>query len=140
LSATTAADFRDQFEVNVTAVAEVTRLLLPALRSVGGTIVFVNSGSGLNAREPLAAYGASKFALRAYADALRVAEPDVRVCTLFPGRTGTDMQVAVRAAEHGEFDSSQYLEPATVASVIMTMLTLPADGALIEVNLRPRPH
>ncbi len=46
--------FAEQFVVNVTAVAELTRLLLPALRAAGGTVVFVNSGSGLDARAPLA--------------------------------------------------------------------------------------
>lgn len=47
-------------------MAELTRLLLAALRAAGGTVVFVNSGSGLDARAPLATYAASKFALRAY--------------------------------------------------------------------------
>jgi len=140
LSATSAADFREQFEINVTAAAEVTRVLLPALRAAHGTVVFVNSGSGLVAREPLAAYGASKFALRAYADALRVAEPSIRVSSLFPGRTATDMQGSVRAAEAGEYDTSQYLAPSTVAGVLSTMLLLPADGVITDLTLRPRPH
>ncbi|HEV2886177.1 MAG TPA: SDR family NAD(P)-dependent oxidoreductase, partial [Jatrophihabitans sp.] len=67
LAGSAPADFAEQFTVNVTAVAELTRLLLPALRAAAGTVVFVNSGSGLNARPPLTSYGASKCALRAYA-------------------------------------------------------------------------
>lgn len=138
LADTTPADFRDQFEVNVVAAAEVTRLVLPSLRrSALPTAVFVNSGSGQNAREPLAAYGASKFAVRGYVDALRQAEPWLRVCTLYPGRTATDMQVAVRSAEGGSFEPDDYLAVSTVASVIETMLLLPGDGVLTEVTLRP---
>lgn len=137
LAASTPADFADQFAVNVTAVAELTRLLLPALRASAGTVVFVNSGSGLNARPPLASYGASKFALRAYADALRQEEPSLRVCTIYPGRTATDMQRSVRAAEAGDYDESAYLQPGTVADVIASMLALPADGVITDLTLRP---
>jgi NADP-dependent 3-hydroxy acid dehydrogenase YdfG len=132
------ADFAEQFAVNVTAVAEVTRLLLPVLRAAGGTVVFVNSGSGLNARAPLATYAASKFALRAYADALRAEESGVRVSTVYPGRTATGMQRVVRDAEGGEYDSSAYLQPDTVAGVICSVLALPADGVITDVTLRPR--
>lgn len=127
----------DQFTVNVAAVAELTRLLLPALRAVGGTVVLVNSGSGQNIRPPLVGYGVSKFALRAYADGLRLSEPGVRVSTVFPGRTATDMQRTVRAAEDGEFAESDYLRPATVAGVICSVLALPPDGVLTDVTLRP---
>ena len=38
--------------------------LLPALRSAGGHVVFINSGAGINASPGLASYSASKFALR----------------------------------------------------------------------------
>jgi NAD(P)-dependent dehydrogenase (short-subunit alcohol dehydrogenase family) len=131
---TTPAHFAEQFAVNVTAVAELTRLLLPALRAAGGTVVFVNSGSGLNARAPLATYAASKFALRAYADALRSEEPQLRVSTVYPGRTSTGMQREVRAAEAGEND---YLRPETVAGVLASVLALPADGLICDLTLRP---
>jgi len=137
LAGSAPADFTEQFTVNVTAVAELTRLLLPALRAAAGTVVLVNSGSGLNARSPLTSYGASKFALRAYADGLRQEEPGVRVCTLYPGRTATSMQRSVRAAEAGEYREADYLAPDTVARVVEMMLTLPSDGVLTDVTLRP---
>jgi NAD(P)-dependent dehydrogenase (short-subunit alcohol dehydrogenase family) len=137
LAGSTPADFAEQFAVNVTAVAELTRLLLPALRAAAGAVVFVNSGSGLNARSPLTSYGASKFALRAYADGLREEEPTLRVSTLYPGRTATGMQRSVRAAESGEYQESAYLQPATVAQVIQTILALPADGVITDLTLRP---
>jgi NAD(P)-dependent dehydrogenase (short-subunit alcohol dehydrogenase family) len=137
LAGSTPADFAEQFTVNVTAVAELTRLLLPALRAAAGTVVFVNSGSGLNARPPLTSYGASKFALRAFADGLRQEEPGIRVCTLYPGRTATGMQRTVREAESGEYRESDYLQPGTVAHVIELMLLLPSDGVITDLSLRP---
>ena len=137
LSEATPGDFAALFAVNVTAVAELTRLLLPALRAAAGTVVLVNSGSGLNARPPLTGYGASKFALRAYAEGLRQEETGVRVSTIYPGRTATGMQRLVRTAESGEYRESDYLQPGTVAQAIQLMLALPADGVITDLILRP---
>lgn len=127
----------EQFMINVVAVAELTRLWLPALRAGAGTVLLVNSGSGLNARPPLSAYGMSKFALRGYAEALRQEEPGIRVSTVYPGRTDTDMQRVVRAAESGSYQPADYLRPDTVAEVILSVLRLPADGTITDVMLRP---
>ncbi|MEO6703299.1 MAG: SDR family oxidoreductase [Jatrophihabitantaceae bacterium] len=131
------ADFTDQFNVNVIAAAELVRLAAPALRAAAGTVVLVNSGSGLNARSPLASYGASKYALRGYAEALRQDEPGIRVCTIYPGRTSTEMQQAVRTAEAGSYDEAAYLKPSTVAGVIASVLSLPADATITDLTVRP---
>ena len=132
--------FTEQFEVNVVAVAELTRLWLPALRAAAGTVVLVNSGSGLNARPPLSTYGVSKFALRGYAEALRQEEPGIRVSTVYPGRTDTDMQRTVRAAESGGYEAADYLRPATVAGVIVSVLRLPPDATIVDLVVRPAGH
>jgi NAD(P)-dependent dehydrogenase (short-subunit alcohol dehydrogenase family) len=137
LGHTTAADYSVQFAVNVTAVAEITRVLLPNLRAARGTVVLVNSGSGLTARSPLAGYGASKFALRAYADSLRQEEPGIRVSSVYPGRVATDMQVEVRALEGAEYRPEDYLEVGTVADAVLTVLRLPPDGTITDLTLRP---
>ncbi len=131
------AEFAEQFALNVVAVAELTRWCLPALRAARGTVLLVNSGSGLNARPPLSTYGVSKFALRGYAEALRQEEPGIRVSTVYPGRTDTDMQHAVRTAEAGEYRATDYLRPDTVAAVIVSVLQLPADGTITDLVLRP---
>ncbi len=57
------------FATNVFAVAELTRVALPALRAARGIVVPVNSGSGFVAGPGGGCYAASKFALRAFADA-----------------------------------------------------------------------
>lgn len=136
---TPAAVWREQFEVNVVAVAELTRLLLPALRAARGRVVLLNSGAGLNARPGWASYAASKFALRAFADALRAEEAPhgVRVTSVHPGRTDTDMQRAVVAHEGGTYDPSAYLRPESVAGAVLLAVTAPPDAALTELVLRP---
>jgi NADP-dependent 3-hydroxy acid dehydrogenase YdfG len=84
-------------------------------------------------------YGASKFALRGYAEALRVEEEanGIQVTTIYPGRTATDMQRDVRAAEGGDYDPDAYLRPETVADAVVFALRIPPDGQLTELTLRP---
>jgi NADP-dependent 3-hydroxy acid dehydrogenase YdfG len=136
----TAADWERNFAVNVTAVSELTRLLLPALRQARGTVVAVNSGSGYNAKGDRGAYSASKFALRAWTDALRQEETPhgVRVSSVHPGRVDTDMQHELRAAEQGEYEQERYLRPATVAAAIGYVLRAPEDAVVASLDLRPR--
>ncbi|MEV4082774.1 SDR family oxidoreductase [Nonomuraea fuscirosea] len=130
--------WRQTMELNVIAVAELTRLLLPALRRAGGHVVCVNSGSGQRANPHWASYAASKFALRAFADALRLEEPELRVTTVYPGRTATDMQREVRAYEGGAFEPEKYLEPETVARALLAAVMAGPDAHLTELTVRPR--
>lgn len=136
---TTVATWRRQFEVNVVAVAELTRLLLPALRAARGRIVLLNSGAGLTANAGWASYAASKFALRAFADALRAEESPngLRVTSVHCGRVDTGMQRDVVAQEGGEYRPEAYLRPESVAGAVLLAVTAPDDAALTELVLRP---
>ncbi|AMY21145.1 MULTISPECIES: SDR family oxidoreductase [Nocardiaceae] len=134
----TLADWRHTFEANVFAVAELTRLLLPALRRAHGHVVLINSGAGLRANPRWSAYAASKFALRAFGDALRQEEPDIRVTSVHPGRIDTDMQRAIVAGEGKSYDDSQYLSVDTVARAVRQAIDTPADAHPTEIVLRPR--
>lgn len=138
---TSAATWRRQFDVNVVAVAELTRLLLPALRAARGRVVLINSGSGLVARPGWASYAASKFALRALADALRAEEAPhgVRVTSVHPGRVDTAMQRGVVSHEGGPYEPGAYLRPESVAGAVLLAVTAPADAELTELVLRPAP-
>jgi NADP-dependent 3-hydroxy acid dehydrogenase YdfG len=136
----TAASWRKNFEVNVVAVAELTRLLLPALRAAKGHVVVINSGSGLTASAGWGPYAASKFAARAFADALRAEEEPhgLRVTTVFPGRTDTEMQQAVAKSEGSAYDPSRYLRPDSVATAVLAAVSASPDAHLTELILRPR--
>jgi NADP-dependent 3-hydroxy acid dehydrogenase YdfG len=133
------AHWTEQFAVNVVAVAELTRLALPALRAAGGTAVFVNSGVGRRVFGPGGgSYAASKHALVAVAETLQLEEPDVRVMTVFPGRVATDMQRELRAYEGGDYRAEDYLAPAIVARIIADALRLPREATLSDVTVIPR--
>jgi NADP-dependent 3-hydroxy acid dehydrogenase YdfG len=125
------------FNVNVFGAVALTLVLLPALRSARGQVVFVNSGAGRTASPTMASYSASKFALRAFADSLRESEPQLRVASIFPGRTDSDMQRELVAFEGGAYDPDNFLRPETVAAAVVNAVATPRDGHLHEVVLRP---
>ena len=136
-----ADQWRSQVEVNLLAPAELTRLALPALRRPRGTVVFVNSGAGLRANPEWSAYAASKFGLRALADALRQEEQGagVRVTTVYPGRTATPMQRKVHDQEGKEYDAAQWIRPETLADAILHVLDLPRDATVPDLTVSPGP-
>ena len=134
--------WRQTLDLNVIAVAELTRVLLPALRATNGRVILINSGAGMRVNPNWGAYGASKFALRGYAEALRAEEEPngIRVTTIYPGRTATPMQRNVRAAEGGAYEPDAYLRPETVAEAVLFAMRTPPDGQLTELTLRPAHH
>jgi NAD(P)-dependent dehydrogenase (short-subunit alcohol dehydrogenase family) len=87
-------EMRRCFEVNVFGVAALTQALLPLLRRGRGRIVNVSSGAGRAATPLYGAYSASKFALEALSDALRVELRGTGICVsvVEPGVIDTPMQ------------------------------------------------
>ncbi|CAM4304407.1 putative oxidoreductase [Mycobacterium basiliense] len=131
-------DWRATFDVNVFGAVALTLALLPALRQARGQVVFINSGSGRNVSPGMASYSASKFALRAVANSLRADEPTLRVTTVFPGRTDTDMQRELVEFEGGDYDPSRFLRADTIAAAVANAVATPPDGHVHEVVIRPR--
>jgi NADP-dependent 3-hydroxy acid dehydrogenase YdfG len=134
----TPEQWRATFEVNVTGAVALTLALLPALRAARGQVVFINSGSGINPSPGLAAYSASKFALRAFADSLRADEPLLRVTSIHPGRVDTEMQRDLVGYEGGDYDPARFLTAETVAGVVAQVVATPPDAHTHEVIIRPR--
>ncbi|MCW2833865.1 MAG: Short chain dehydrogenase [Nocardioides sp.] len=132
-------EWEEQIAVNLTSPAVLTRELLPHLRRTRGTAMFVNSSAGLTANADWSAYAASKFGLRALADALRAEEIEngVRVTTVYPSRTATPMQEKVHEQEGRTYDSTRWISAETVVSTILHVLDLPPDATIPDVTVRP---
>jgi NAD(P)-dependent dehydrogenase (short-subunit alcohol dehydrogenase family) len=97
------AELRHQLDVNVVGQVAVTQAFLPALRRRRGRIVFIGSIAGRSALPFLGPYAASKHALEAIADSLRVElRPfGIRVSIVEPGtiKTAIWTRSAARADE-----------------------------------------
>ena len=86
------AAWRRMMEVNLFAPVTLTRALLPALRRQRGLLITLNSGAGFHGIADNSGYCASKFALRGFTESLQLEEAGkIRVTSLHPGRTDTDM-------------------------------------------------
>lgn len=89
---------RTQFEVNVFGLMTMTQACLPALREARGRVVNISSVSGRIVSPFSGAYAASKFALEALSDALRMelSRAGVRVVVVQPGAVRTAIWRASR--------------------------------------------
>lgn len=84
-------DWRRQFDVNFFAQIAVTRAMLPALRAARGRIAFISSIGGRVAMGFNGPYAASKHAIEAVGDALRVElhSSGIQVVLIEPGSVAT---------------------------------------------------
>lgn len=84
-------EFHRQMEVNVYGALAVTQAFLPLLRQAKGRIINMSSIAGLAASPFLGPYAASKFALEALSDALRLElHPwEIEVVLIEPGNIAT---------------------------------------------------
>lgn len=86
-------EWRKQLEINVIGQLAVTQAVLPRLRESRGRIVFISSVNGRLSMPLVGAYAASKFALEAAADAMRMELRPWRIPVVIvePAQTDTDM-------------------------------------------------
>ncbi len=140
VAAATPAQWREHFETNVFAPAELTRLSLPLLRTSQGTVIFIGSGASTKPAPGSAVYTASKHALQGMADTLRIDEANtgVRVSTIAPGPTDSGMLRAMQATAGDGYVAEHYIRPATIASAVRYVVDAPPDAQLTDVAVRPR--
>ncbi len=156
LETLSAADLREQFEVNVVGAVALTNLCLPRLRTARGRVVFVSSLSGIVSTPMTGAYNASKFAIEAIADAWRLElRPwGVKVVLVEPAMTDTDLwrnapevleaEAAAMSDEHRDL-YGEHLEGMRKLVPRIQKMAKPVDtvAATIERALtatRPRPR
>lgn len=137
LAETTDDAFTRSFALNVTAIASLTRAFLPALESARGRIIMMNSGSGKFGSANSPVYTSSKFALNGLTECLRLdlAPLGIRVSTVAPGRTDTDMQRQLVSVEGNEYQPERYLTPHEVASAVTHVIR--QGGDIDYLSIRP---
>ncbi|SHG67888.1 NADP-dependent 3-hydroxy acid dehydrogenase YdfG [Streptoalloteichus hindustanus] len=145
LADTDPAAWRMLFDVNVVGLLAVTRAALPHLLAASApSVVNVSSMSGRRVAGPASgAYAATKFAVHALGEALRMElQPrGLRVTTVAPGFVRTGIadgepespfreQLAARLAEEG-------LPPTEIARAVLHVLALPAEVTVVEYAVMP---
>jgi NADP-dependent 3-hydroxy acid dehydrogenase YdfG len=139
IEAATIDDFDRQYRINVRAPVLLTKMLLPLIKQAQGQIVFVNSSVGRRVKEQVGAYAASKHALRAVADTLRleINSHGVRVLSVYPGNTATAMQDTVQNFTGRRIAAEYLLQPEDVASAVVNALLLPRTAEVTDIEIRP---
>ncbi|SEG92993.1 Short-chain dehydrogenase [Nonomuraea solani] len=134
--------WRRTMAVNVASAAELTRLTLPALRRSRGHAIFVNAAPGMTGVPRWSAFVASKAALRELAESLREEEAahGVRVTTVYPGATATELLGEVRKDFGRPYDPGACIRPETLAAMIVWVLSAPADSYPCELSVLPSPR
>lgn len=84
-------ELRRQIEINVFGQVMVTQAMLPLIRQATGRIAFISSTNGFFSAPFMSPYGASKFAIEAMGDALRVelSPWNIHVSLIQPGAIRT---------------------------------------------------
>ncbi|MDP4500463.1 SDR family NAD(P)-dependent oxidoreductase [Nonomuraea turcica] len=120
----------------------LVRLTLPALRRSRGHVVFVNASPGMTGVARWSAFVGSKAALRELADSLREEEEPhgVRVTTVYPAATATELLREVRTTFGRPYDPERCIRPETLAEMIVWALAAPADAYACELSVVPAPR
>lgn len=109
--------FREMMDINYFATVHMVKALLPSMLERGsGHIVNISSGAGFVTGPGYAAYSASKFAVRAFSDALRaeLKPAGLRVSLVYPPNTDTPQrtyELSVQTPEVRHLDENAGLGP-----------------------------
>ena len=133
------ASLDNLYATNVRAPYALIQELLPSLSAGGGDIVVVNSSQGMRASSGVGQYAATQHAMRAITDSLRqeVSEYGIRVCIIHTGRVATPLQERNFREEGRPYQADLLVQPDDIATVVMTVLELPAEAEITEIHLRP---
>ncbi len=119
------ADYRKVMETNVFGVLQTCYAVLEDLKKTRGTLVIIGSISGYMASPDSSAYAMSKFAVRAFADTMRVelAIYGIKVVLISPGFVRSEMR---RLDRQGIFDPEK-------KDWVPSFLVMPAEKAARQI-------
>lgn len=128
-----------QYQCNVRAPYLLTQALLPMLLSSRGEIVFINSSIVLRTGSNTGQFAATQQALRALADSFRqeINDDEVRVLSVYPGRTATPRQAMIHELEGKAYRPDRLLQPEDVARVVINAVSMPRTAEITDIMIRP---
>jgi NADP-dependent 3-hydroxy acid dehydrogenase YdfG len=136
------AEWEQMIDVNLRGVLYGIAAVLPSMRArQSGHIINISSVSGQRVDPTAAVYSATKFAVRALSEGLRQENSDIRVTTVSPGFTHSELahrggapevQAAVRLATE-----RIAIPAATIAEAIAFAIDQPDSVDVNELTIRP---
>jgi len=134
-------DAEQMVRVNLLGVYHMARAVLPVMiEQESGAIVNIGSVAGLKYSPGFALYSATKFAVRAFSEALRneAQQHDIRVVSVHPGMVDTNFFDAfTRDGSPLPVEKDRLLRPEDIADTIHFALTRPDTVGLNELTVRP---
>jgi len=127
-------------EVNVAAATRMAYIALKHFQSAGsGHLVNVSSLLGTKVRETAGVYAATKHAIEALSEALRieVAKTDVKVSVIEPGLVRSELQDRFPVHPSEALGITQPLEPADVARCVRFILEQPSHVRIPVMMITP---
>jgi 3-hydroxy acid dehydrogenase / malonic semialdehyde reductase len=134
-------DWETMMQTNVNGLLYITRALLPQLKITKGHIVNIGSTAGKEVYENGNVYCASKFAVNALSQAMRIdlVKHSIKVTSINPGAVETEFSIIRFKGDEGKAKSA-YLgyEPLVakdVADTIFFACTLPAHVCINDLTM-----
>lgn len=132
----TGEEWRDVIETNLSGYFYFLRAVAPVMKEQGSGWIFnVASLAGKNAIPGGAAYNASKFGVIGLSEAsmLDLRQHGIRVAAILPGSVATDFSHPKGSGQ----EPSWKLQPGDVASMVLHLLSYPANALPSLVEMRP---
>ena len=128
-------------DTNLTAFVEMAKLATDRMQA-GSDVVFIGSMSSVTQEGGSSVYVATKTGVEGFATALRkeLAEKDIKVGIIQPGKTGTDMQYPDFPPEKQREWEEQHkmLRAEDIAVAAHYMLTQPRRSLVSMIHVEPR--
>lgn len=119
-------------DIDFKGVVNAVRFTLPLMRKKNkGHIINISSQSGVRAKKGQSLYCGAKFAVKGFADSLKLdlEDTNIKVSGVYPSGMNTQM-----FAKTGEtFSSKNFMKVEDIADIILFILTRPKNISLEEV-------
>ncbi len=133
----TLEQFRKQIDTNVYGVYNFCKAVSDEfIKQHRGSIINISSLAGKNGFPKGTMYSASKHAVQGFTKSLmlELREYNIKVASVCPGSVATEM-IIDSPMQPSNID--KILSPDNVAEVVLTMLKLPVNALVSEVEIRP---
>ncbi len=124
------------FSTNVDSIFYCTQLVIPKMKNLGeGHIVNISSIAGTNGIAGMAAYCATKHAVRGISHALfkELRNYGIKVSTVYPGSTQTNFFADFTSVASNE----NMMQPEDIALTIAQLLETSANYLPVDIEVRP---